>query len=278
VRTDDAAGAPGSIEALPQDPSASAQPTSTDHASVGAPAPADAWAALRRLTPARIGLARAGDALTTRDQLELRLAHARARDAVHADLDVAALRADLDDQGPVLVVGSAAADRARYLQRPDLGRRLADGEAARLPATGGDLAFVLADGLSPVALQSHAPGVMAAITARLPDWQLAPTVIATQARVAIGDEIGAALGASFVAVLIGERPGLSAADSLGIYLTHAPRAGRMDSERNCISNVRPPVGLSYEQAADKFVALIREARRLGLTGVAIKDEAGQLEG
>lgn len=236
----------------------------------------DAWAALRRLTPARIGLARAGDALATRDQLELRLAHARARDAVHADLDPMALRAALAGTGPVLTVRSAAGDRARYLQRPDLGRTLGDGEAERLPDAGGDLAFVLADGLSPVAVQAHAPGVVAAITERLPEWQLAPIVIATQARVAIGDEIGGALGARFVAVLIGERPGLSAADSLGIYLTHAPRAGRMDSERNCISNVRPPVGLSYAQAADTFVALIREADRLGLTGVAVKAPAPAL--
>lgn len=236
-------------------------------------ATADAWATLRGLTPARIGLARAGDALATRDQLELRLAHARARDAVHADLDVAALRSALEGMGPVIGVRSAAADRARYLQRPDRGRVLADGESARLPAAGGDLAFVLADGLSPVAVQNHAPGIIAAITARLPDWQLAPLVIATQARVAIGDEIGFALGARFVAVLVGERPGLSAADSLGIYLTHAPRPGRMDSERNCISNVRPPVGLSYEVAADKFARLIREADRLGLTGVGIKDDA-----
>ncbi len=132
---------------------------------------------------------------------------------------------------------------------------------------------MLADGLSPVAVQSHAPALVAAIRDRLPDWHLAPIVIATQARVALGDAIGAALGARFVAVLIGERPGLSAADSLGIYLTHAPRAGRMDSERNCISNVRPPVGLSYEQAADTFVALLRGADRLGLTGVGLKDDA-----
>lgn len=238
----------------------------------GAPT-ADAWAALRRLTPARIGLGRAGDALTTRDQLELRLAHARARDAVHAALDVPALREALAPTGPVLTVCSAAGDRARYLQRPDLGRRLADGQAEQLPPVGADLAFVLADGLSPVAVQSHAPALVAAIRDRLPDWHLAPIVIATQARVALGDAIGAALGARFVAVLIGERPGLSAADSLGIYLTHAPRAGRMDSERNCISNVRPPVGLSYEQAADTFVALLRGADRLGLTGVGLKDDA-----
>ncbi|MBO9532958.1 MAG: ethanolamine ammonia-lyase subunit EutC [Solirubrobacteraceae bacterium] len=269
-------GAPEPSEAFPSVPGEATSASTPSAPTTGSTTTADAWAALRKLTPARIGLARAGDALATRDQLELRLAHARARDAVHADLDVAALRETLDGTGPVLSVQSAAGDRARYLQRPDLGRTLADGEVERLPAAGGDLAFVLADGLSPVAVQTHAPGMIAAITERLPDWQLAPTVIATQARVAIGDEVGEALGARFVAVLIGERPGLSAADSLGIYLTYSPRAGRMDSERNCISNVRPPVGLSYAQAADKFVALIREADRLGLTGVAIKDEAPAL--
>lgn len=241
----------------------------------GGPTQQEAWAALRQLTPARIGLGRAGDALTTRDQLELRLAHARARDAVHAALDVPALRSALADGGPVLTAASAAGDRARYLQRPDLGRTLAGGMTEQLPAVGGDLAFVLADGLSPVAVQAHAPALVQAITARLPGWQLAPVVIATQARVALGDEIGAALGVRFVAVLIGERPGLSAADSLGIYLTHAPRPGRMDSERNCISNVRPPVGLSYEQAADTFVALLHRADHLGLTGVGLKDETTQ---
>ena len=270
----DATGAPDPQQTLPE--ATAPPPPATAEASPG-PAQADAWAALRRLTPARIGLGRAGDALTTADQLELRLAHARARDAVHADLDVVTLRGALEGLGPVITVGSAAGDRARYLQRPDLGRQLAKGEAARLPQTGGDLAFVLADGLSPVAVQAHAPAMVAAIAARLPEWQLGPTVIATQARVALGDPIGEALGARFVAVLIGERPGLSAADSLGIYLTHAPRTGRMDSERNCISNVRPPVGLAYAAAADKFVALIREADRLGLTGVAIKDEAPGLE-
>lgn len=275
--TRDAGGAPEreplAPAAIAPSPASAAEHAAPTHA----PAPGEAWAALRRLTPARIGLGRSGDALTTRDQLELRLAHARARDAVHADLDVSAVRDALAGHGPVLTARSAAGDRPRYLQRPDLGRTLAEGEAARLPAVGGDLAFVLADGLSPVAVAAHGPAMVAAIAERLPEWQLAPVVIATQARVALGDEIGEALGARFVAVLIGERPGLSAADSLGIYLTHAPRAGRMDSERNCISNVRPPVGLSYEVAADKFVALLREADRLGLTGVAIKDEAPSLE-
>lgn len=258
----------------------------SDHALAGpssraaaANAHSGAWHALRQLTPARIGLGRAGDALTTRDQLELRLAHARARDAVHAELDVPALAAALADYGPAISVASAARDRTTYLQRPDLGRRLGDGMAELLPAVGSDLAVVLADGLSPVAVQTHAPALIAAIAQRLPGWQLAPPVIATQARVALGDEIGEALGARFVAVLIGERPGLSAADSLGVYLTHAPRPGRKDAERNCISNIRPPVGLSYAQAADTFATLLHAAERLGLTGVALKadEEAAVLE-
>lgn len=235
----------------------------------------DPWAPLRCHTPARIGLGRAGDAMTTHDQLELRLAHARARDAVHAALDVTALRTELDGLATI-ALRSAAADRATYLQRPDLGRTLAEGEASKLSPSGADLAIVLADGLSPLAVQRHAAAVARATIAALPTWAVAPIVIATQARVALGDEIGEALGAQFVAVLVGERPGLSAADSLGIYLTYEPRAGRMDSERNCISNVRPPVGIGHDEAAAKLAALLTEARRLGLTGVGLKDEGGAL--
>lgn len=242
----------------------------------GAAAPRDVWAGLRGLTPARIGIGRSGDALPTAQQLELRLAHARARDAVHTPLDLGTLRDALADRSTAHV-RSAAPDRATYLQRPDLGRVLADGESAHLPRTEPDLAFVIADGLSPLAAQSHAPRMIAETVTRLPDWSVGPVVVATQARVAIGDEIGEALGARFAIVLIGERPGLSAADSLGIYLTYGPRSGRRDSERNCISNVRPPVGLSYAVAADKLVALLTEARRLGLTGVDLKDEAPTLD-
>lgn len=240
----------------------------------GVPA-TDVWAPLRSLTPARIGIGRSGDALPTRQQLELRLAHARARDAVHAPLNLPAMKADLAGR-EVLHVRSAARDRPTYLQRPDLGRQLADGEAAQLLRTEPDLAFVIADGLSPLAVQSHAPRMVEEIARRLPEWTVGPVVVATQARVALGDPIGEALGARFGVVLIGERPGLSAADSLGIYLTFAPRAGRRDSERNCISNVRPPVGLSYELAAEKLVALLTEGRRRGLTGVELKDEAPSL--
>lgn len=235
----------------------------------------DVWAPLRALTPARIGLRRAGDALATADQLELRLAHARARDAVHTPLDLPLVDEQLAGH-PVVHVRSAAPDRATYLQRPDLGRVLGAGEEDRLTRVDVDVAFVIADGLSPLAAQTHAPAMIHATAERLPDWTVGPVVVATQARVALGDPIGEKLGARFVVVLIGERPGLSAADSLGIYLTHEPRTGRMDSERNCISNVRPPIGLSYAGAADKLVALIREASRLGLTGVELKDEVATL--
>lgn len=261
---------PGSdVPACPADdgaiaPTVSERPTPTT-------AVPDPWAALRRRTPARIGLGRSGDALTTGDQLAIRLAHARARDAVHTALDVDALRGAFDGH-PVVAVASAAPDRATYLQRPDLGRRLADGAASTLTRNGRpDVAFVVADGLSPLAVQRHAAPVVRETTARLAGWSVGPIVVATQARVAIGDEIGAALGARFVVALIGERPGLSAADSLGIYVTFEPRVGRADSERNCISNVRPPVGQPYAAAAETLVGLLRDGRRLGLTGVGLKD-------
>jgi ethanolamine ammonia-lyase small subunit len=228
----------------------------------------DPWAVLRSATRARVALGRAGDALPTARELEFRAAHAAARDAVHSPLDVDRLRADLD--GEVLAVASAAPDRATYLQRPDLGRQLAEGTT--LPGTGADLAVVLADGLSPRAVHAHGPGLAAALIERLPGWSVAPLVVATQARVALGDAIGAALSVRAVVVLIGERPGLSSADSLGVYLTWDPRPGRVDSERNCVSNVRPPHGLSYAQAADTVATLLGAARELGASGVALKDE------
>jgi ethanolamine ammonia-lyase small subunit len=228
----------------------------------------DPWAVLRSATRARVALGRAGDALPTSRELEFRAAHAAARDAVHSPLDVGRLVDDLG--GDALVVASAAPDRATYLQRPDLGRRLADGTV--LPPADADLAIVLADGLSPRAVQEHGPGLVAALRERLLGWTLAPLVVATQARVALGDAVGAALSVRTVVVLVGERPGLSSADSLGAYLTWDPRPGRVDSERNCVSNVRPPHGLSYAQAADTVAALLSAARELGASGVALKDE------
>ena len=232
-------------------------------------------ARLRRYTPARIGLGRAGPALPTREVLSLGLAHARARDAVHAALDVPGLLADLAAAGvspAPPVVRSAAPDRATYLLRPDLGRRLAPGEPERL-AERAVLALVVADGLSALAVQRHAVPLVAALRARAPErWGRAAVVVALQARVALGDEIGARLGARLVALLIGERPGLGSPDSLGVYLTHAPRPGRSDAERNCVSNVRA-AGLSYDEAARRVDWLAAAALERGLTGVALKDES-----
>ena len=233
----------------------------------------DPWAVLRAATRARVALGRAGDALPTARDLEFRAAHAAARDAVHQPLDPAVVRAALPDV-ELLEVHSAAPDRATYLQRPDLGRQLAAGTS--LPRADTDLAVVVADGLSPRAVHEHAAGLVTALLERLPGWSVAPLVLAHQARVALGDAVGEALGARAVVVLIGERPGLSSADSLGVYLTWDPRPGRADSERNCVSNVRPPHGLSYAQAADTVAALLGAARELGASGVVLKDEGPAL--
>ena len=233
----------------------------------------DPWAVLRAATRARVALGRAGDALPTARELEFRAAHAAARDAVHQPLDPAVVRAALPDV-ELLEVHSAAPDRATYLQRPDLGRQLAAG--TELPRSGADLAVVVADGLSPRAVHEHAAGLVTALLERLPGWSVAPLVLAHQARVALGDAVGEALGARAVVVLIGERRGLSSADSLGVYLTWAPRPGRGDSERNCVSNVRPPHGLSYAQAADTVAGLLTAARELGASGVVLKDEGPAL--
>ena len=233
----------------------------------------DPWQVLRGATRARVALGRAGDGLPTARWLEFRAAHAAARDAVHTVLDPSLVRAGLGGR-ELLEVRSAAPDRATYLQRPDLGRRLAAG--TQLPSGSFDLALVVADGLSPRAVHEHAAGTVVAVLERLPGWSVAPLVLASQARVALGDDVGAALGARAVVVLIGERPGLSSADSLGLYLTWDPRPGRADSERNCISNVRPPHGLGHDRAADTLVALLGAARELGASGVALKDEGAVL--
>ncbi|MBR0672803.1 ethanolamine ammonia-lyase subunit EutC [Neoroseomonas soli] len=227
------------------------------------------WRDLRRFTEARVGLGRAGTAQPTAAHLDFQESHARARDAVWSVLDVPAMEAALVALGlPVLRVRSAVPDRRAYLLRPDLGRRLAAGTT--LPRAPGSVAFVVADGLCAIGVQRHAPSVLERLAPALA-LPPGPIVIAEQARVALGDEIGEAIGAAAVVVLIGERPGLSATDSLGLYLTWAPRRGRTDAERNCISNVRPG-GLSYEDAAAKAAWLLRAAQGLGATGVALKDE------
>ncbi|MGW4977401.1 ethanolamine ammonia-lyase subunit EutC [Streptomyces mirabilis] len=232
------------------------------------------WNSLRRHTQARIGLGRAGSALPTRHRLELQAAHAAARDAVHSPFDPDVVASALAGTATIRV-RSAAPDRLTYLQRPDLGRRLHDVDRAHLPRDGWDVVFVVADGLSSRAVHEHAAAVVRATTQRLPsDWRVAPVVLAEQARVALGDDIAHALGAGMAVVLIGERPGMSAADSLGAYLTYDPRPGRTtDADRNCLSNIRPPLGLSHTAAATKLATLMRRARDLGRTGTSLKDES-----
>ncbi|MCX4094851.1 ethanolamine ammonia-lyase subunit EutC [Nocardia sp. alder85J] len=247
--------------------------TTEEHPETGAAS--EFWAALRRTTQARIGLGRAGDALPTARVLELRAAHAAARDAVHTPLDTTefADRVRGAGLGEPLLVRSRAGDRSEYLRRPDLGRLPESAEAlAALPSTGAEIGVVLADGLSPRALAEHGiPTLLALKDALAQHYRFAPPVIATQARVALGDHIGPALDVATVLVLIGERPGLSVADSLGIYLTHLPRPGRTDAERNCVSNIHPPEGLGYAAAAAVTAGLIAGARRLGRSGVELKD-------
>ena len=228
----------------------------------------DPWSALRAQTPARIALGRAGAALPTRPLLDFGLAHARARDAVHHPLDAQKLKSDLALAGHAAqIVHSAAPDRATDLARPDLGRRLRPGEALRGEA---EIVVAVADGLSAIAVQAHAVPLLRALPER---WRNAPVVIALQGRVALGDEIGERMRARLVVVLIGERPGLSSPDSLGIYLTYAPRVGRSDAERNCVSNVRPQ-GLGFAAAAGKLDWLAAAALARGVSGVALKDESG----
>ena len=237
-------------------------------------APPVLWQDLRRHTMARVALGRAGNGVPTAAHLAFQAAHAAARDAVHAPMDDVALRDELAAAGfDNRTVHSAAPDRRTYLLRPDLGRKLAPGQAGTLAPVPGCLAFVICDGLSAIAVQRHAVRLLEEVRPLLPGWDIAPIVIATQGRVALGDEIGAALQAEAVAVLIGERPGLSAADSLGVYLTWQPRPGRTDAERNCISNVRPE-GLPPAAAAAKLAWLIGQMRVLGLTGIGLKDEQG----
>ncbi|MFZ9408369.1 MAG: ethanolamine ammonia-lyase subunit EutC [Burkholderiaceae bacterium] len=270
----------------------------------------DPWSELRSLTPARIALGRTGASQPTEALLAFGLAHAQARDAVHTPLQTEGLSTELEADGwTVLQAHSRAPDRAHYLRRPDLGRRLNEASVQRLrewahPSTGsgadhhtgrdtsvpGDagrgptrdrVVFVVADGLSATAVQRHARPMLQAARSALTQvrtgsglqdsFDLGTVVIAQQARVALGDEVGECLRAQAVVLLVGERPGLSSPDSLGIYFTWAPRVGRLDSERNCISNIRPE-GLPFAQAATILAGLLAGARRLGASGIALKDE------
>jgi ethanolamine ammonia-lyase small subunit len=238
------------------------------------------WAGLQRLTAARIGLKRTGASVATAPLLDFRLAHARARDAVHEALDETRLSVEIATFGlPVLTIASAAADRQQYLMRPDLGRQLATGADAVLAPHAGsyDIAFVMADGLSARAVQSHGHPVLAgALMALQGDgWRIAPLVIARHGRVALGDAIAARLGADCVAVFIGERPGLTAPDSMGAYLTWQPRPETTDADRNCISNIRPE-GIGYADAAFKLAHLLRSMRERGASGVLLKDDSDRL--
>jgi ethanolamine ammonia-lyase small subunit len=235
----------------------------------------DAWENFRRLTPARLALGRAGNALPTHEVMALALAHARARDAVHIPLDAVGIEQAFRELGfGAIGIRSAAPDRTTYLHRPDLGRKLDRDDVSSLARNGGpfDLAIVVADGLSGPGVQLNAPPLLAALKPYLDSSKIsvAPIVIAEQARVALGDEIGQALRARMTVMLIGERPGLSSCDSLGIYLTYAPRIGLTDAARNCISNVRAG-GLDCRTAARRLFWLIEEAFRLGQSGVGLKD-------
>lgn len=244
------------------------------------------WEQLRRFTAARIALGRAGISLPTQPQLAFQLAHAKARDAVHLALDVEQLLQDAGDANLLpanecLVLDSAAANRLEYLQRPDLGRRLNDASLGLLkalprpsPQSRPDIACVIADGLSALAVAQNAVPLLASVMRDMAadNYRLAPLAIVRQGRVAVGDEVAALLGARLVVLFIGERPGLSSPDSLGVYLTWSPVVGLTDASRNCISNIRP-AGLPVEDAALRIRYLVREMMRRELSGVALKDES-----
>ncbi|AZF39520.1 Ethanolamine ammonia-lyase light chain [Pseudomonas sp. R4-39-08] len=243
--------------------------------------PDNPWLQLRRLTPARIALGRTGTSIPTNAQLDFQLAHAQARDAVHLPFDHQALSRQFAERGrDSLLLHSAATDRHMYLQRPDLGRRLSDESAQTLRdyaaahPDGVDLAIVVADGLSALAVHKHTAPFLARLEEQThaEGWSLSPVILVEQGRVAVADEIGQLLGAKMAVILIGERPGLSSPDSLGLYFTYNPKVGLTDAYRNCISNVRLE-GLSYGMAAHRLLYLMREACRRQLSGVHLKDEA-----
>ena len=239
------------------------------------------WLELRRLTPARIALGRTGTSIPTGAQLDFQFAHAQARDAVHLPFDHTGLSSQMAERGrDSLLLHSAAPDRHSYLQRPDLGRRLSDESAqtlrdyAQANPGGVDLAVVVADGLSALAVHKHTLPFLTRMEEQThaEGWSLSPVILVEQGRVAVADEIGQLLGAKMVVILIGERPGLSSPDSLGLYFTYNPKVGLTDAYRNCISNVRLE-GLSYGMAAHRLLYLMREACRRQLSGVNLKDEA-----
>jgi len=249
---------------------------------------ANPWAQLRQFTAARIALGRSGFSLPTQPQLAFQLAHAQARDAVQLALDAPQLLQDIELAGVArakdcLVLHSAAGDRMSYLQRPDLGRRLSDESRAVLEAQPGqaaarhyDISLVISDGLSALAIARNAAPFLVALMRQLApeNWSMAPLTVIKMGRVAVADEVGERLGARLVVLLIGERPGLSSPDSMGVYATWMPRVGLNDADRNCISNIRP-AGLGYAEAARKLHYLLREMRRREVSGVNLKDETAR---
>jgi ethanolamine ammonia-lyase small subunit len=240
---------------------------------------ADQWHGLRKTTPARIALGRAGGSLPTREWLDFKSAHAAARDAVHNAFDAERLAREIGGTGTeVVIVDTAAPDRLTFLQRPDLGRRLSDASRYKLQefiavTTRPDLAIVISDGLSALAVERQATPVLSALLPKLAadNWRIAPIIVARFGRVALQDEIGQLLGAQLALSLIGERPGLGSPDSLGAYLVYGPRAGNTDASRNCVSNIRPE-GLAPSAAAETVYYLLTEARRRKLSGVQLKDQ------
>ncbi|MPQ76243.1 ethanolamine ammonia-lyase subunit EutC [Hydrogenovibrio sp. JE_KL2] len=250
------------------------------------------WKVLQQFTQARIGLGRAGVSIPTKELLEFQLSHAQAKDAVHQPLDIDKLQQDLEQLESTLVsktieiVQSQASDRFIYLQRPDLGRRLSKESKNYMEAHCGsnqglvcDLAIAVVDGLSSKAIETNTLPFLQALLDLMSnetqqDWTLAPITIVKQGRVAIGDEIGELFNAKAVLVLVGERPGLSSPDSLGLYLTWNPHVGLTDAFRNCISNIRPK-GLNYKEAAKRALFLLQESQRLKLSGVNLKDRSDE---
>ena len=238
----------------------------------------DPWFALRRYTQARIGQGRAGSATPTSAQLEFQIAHAMARDAVLQSWVIEDFAESIAALGQdYLCLATAVTSREQYLQRPDLGRRLDQSSQQLLQANSHeqkDVVVIVSNGLSSTAVDRHGLALLKTIVASYTgcSLSLAPICLAANARVALSDQIGALIGARLAVMIVGERPGLSAADSLGIYLTYAPRIGNTDAERNCLSNVRPPEGLSYEAAAAKLIYLSQQALQRKLSGVALKDE------
>jgi len=237
----------------------------------------DPWIELRRFTQARIALGHTGHAVPTQALLDFQLAHAEARDAVHFPWDIDAFAGQVRELGEkVLRLDTPVSSRSEYLRRPDLGRVLTEASRTRLgnlTASATDVALIVTNGLSSTAVERHGMALLQAIVEgfRARQISIAPVSLVANGRVALADDIGSLLAARVAIIVVGERPGLSAADSLGLYLTHAPRPGNTDAERNCISNVRPPEGLGYADAAAKLLYLTGEALRRGISGVSLKD-------